>query len=538
MTKPILLDCTLRDGGYYNDWDFPDELVAEYLEVMKSLKVDVVEIGNRFLTRNGYKGPFAYSSDQFLDHISFADSYDLAVMINGQDLCTDIGWLKALEYLFPRHCSDSKVDIVRIASHYRDIDKLIPAMDWLSTKGYRVVVNLMQISNYSETDLLDVSKSLSKTPAEVLYFADSLGSLNTRSITEIIEQLRQSWSRDIGIHTHDNMGLALSNTLHAFSHGVTWLDSTVTGMGRGPGNARTEELVIEINIANHQYFNLVPLMSLINTHFLPLKHRFSWGTNPYFYLAGKYSIHPSYIQEMLSDSRFDNEDICAVIDYLRDAEKHTFSYDSLESATKFYSGTPEGSWDPSSLLAKQELLILGPGPSLERHSVAIKSYIHKNNPLVMALNTVTLLEANLIDVRIACHPVRMLADLEHHSRLPQPLITPFSVLPKHLQGGLERNTIYDFGLGITTNDFTFSETYCLLPSPLVLAYAFAVAVSGRAKNILLAGFDGYPIGDLRNKEMEYMLSCFKAQNTDLPITSVTPTTYEGLKSSSIYAMYL
>ena len=77
---------------------------------------------------------------------------------------------------------------------------------------------------------------------------------------------------------------------------------------------------------------------------------------------------------------------------------------------------------------------------------------------------------------------------------------------------------------------------CLLPSPLVLAYVFAVAVSGRAKNILMAGFDGYPMGDLRNKEMENMLACFKRQNIDLSIMSVTPTTYEGLDSSSIYAI--
>ena len=536
MSKPILLDCTLRDGGYYNEWDFSNELIEEYLEVMKTLSVNVVEIGNRFLTRNGYKGASAYSSDQYLDDICFADSYDLAVMINGQDLCTNLGWLKALEYLFPRCCRDSRVDIVRIACHYRDVLNLIPAMDWLASKGYRVAVNLMQISNYSQADLLNVSKCLSKSSAEVLYFADSLGSLEAQSITSIIDNLSQNWNRSLGIHTHDNMGLALSNTLHAFSHGVTWLDSTITGMGRGPGNAKTEELIIEINTSSEQYFNLVPLMSLINNYFLPLKHKFSWGTNPYFYLAGKYSIHPSYIQEMLSDRRYDDEDICAVIEYLRDAEKHTFSYDSLESATKFYSSTPEGSWDPRSLLEDKELLILGPGPSCDQHAAAIKTYVNKSKPLVMALNTVTSLETKLIDVRIACHPVRMLADLEYHSTLPQPLITPFSVLPKHLQMGLSGKKIYDFGLGITENDFEFFQMSCLLPSPLVLAYVFAVAVSGRAKNILMAGFDGYPMGDLRNKEMENMLTCFKRKNIDLSITSVTPTTYEGLDSSSIYAI--
>ena len=85
------------------------------------------------------------------------------------------------------------------------------------------------------------------------------------------------------------------------------MDSTATVMGRGPGNARTEELAIEIAQRRGTAANMVPLMQLLREHFKPMQAQYSWGTNPYYYLAGKYGIHPTYIQEMLNDSRYREE---------------------------------------------------------------------------------------------------------------------------------------------------------------------------------------------------------------------------------------
>ena len=86
--------------------------------------------------------------------------------------------------------------------------------------------------------------------------------------------------------------MALSNTLEAIKCGINWLDSTITGIGRGPGNTKTEELVIELSNHNQKNLNLVPLIKIINSHFNPLKNKYKWGTNIFYYLSGKYSIHP------------------------------------------------------------------------------------------------------------------------------------------------------------------------------------------------------------------------------------------------------
>lgn len=529
------LDCTLRDGGYYNAWDFSPDLVSDYLAAMQPAGVDIVEVGFRFLKNTGFKGACAFTTDSFLESLAIPKGMTIGVMINGADLHTDIGRDAALEHLFPLPADESPVDLVRMACHYHELSEAFKAAQWLSSRGYRVGINLMQIADRREDEIRALSKQAANSPIEVLYFADSMGSMTPDDTSRIINLLREHWQGDIGIHTHDNMGLALSNTLRAQADGATWLDATVTGMGRGPGNARTEELAIEVAALRKQSPNLVPLMTLIRKHFGPMKENYGWGTNPYYYLAGKHGIHPTYIQEMLGDSRYDEEDILAVIDHLRTEGGKKFSFNTLDVARQFYRGEPRGSWAPASFMNGREVLILGTGPGAAAHRSALEEYIRRARPLVMALNAQSPIEPGLIDLRIACHPVRLLADAETHATLPQPLITPASMLPSSVLARLKNKQLLDYGLGVEAESFSFQETHCIIPTSLVLTYALAVSASGGAKRILMAGFDGYGAGDPRNEEIEHMLEQFSAIAGVPDCLFVTPT-YYPVATASIYAL--
>lgn len=331
------------------------------------------------------------------------------------------------------------------------------------------------------------------------------------------------------------MGLALSNTLRAMDEGVIWVDSTVTGMGRGPGNARTEELAIEIAERRGKPVNIVPLMALLRQHFKPMQAQYGWGTNPYYYLAGKYGIHPTYIQEMLSDSRYDEEDVLAVIEHLRVEGGKKFSLNTLDAARHFYRGEPKGQWSPRERFAGRDVLLLGAGPGVARHRDALERYIRDQKPLVLALNTQNAIDAGLIDLRVACHPVRLLADCEAHTRLPQPLITPFSMLPKDVQASLVGKEVFDFGLNVQANTFEFAASHCTAPTSLVVAYALATATSGQASRVLLAGFDGYGADDPRSQEMHALFQCYQQAEQARPLTAITPTRY-GIHTESVYAL--
>tara|TARA_A100001388_G_C28748588_1_gene490904 strand:- start:599 stop:1744 length:1146 start_codon:yes stop_codon:yes gene_type:complete len=381
---------------------------------------------------------------------------------------------------------------------------------------------------------------LSNSKVDILYFADSLGSSTPKTIKNIVKALKKNWKGQLGIHAHNNTGLALSNTLQAIECGVKWVDSTITGIGRGPGNTHTEELIFELNqnkcepINNN--LNLVPLIQIINNHFLPMKNKYSWGTNIFYYLAGKYSIHPSYIQAMLKDYRYQEEDILASINYLRDQGGKKFDYGDLDEARKFYKGKPKGEWDPKTIFKNRDVLIIGTGPEFKNHEKAVESFIKRTKPIVLAINTNKLNNNDLIDLRIACHPTRLFADVDKHLNLPEPLIIPLSMLPDQFRRIFKKKEIKDFGIGLTNTHFEFHNSFCIIPNALVLSYALAVVTSGSAKKIFLAGFDGYPQGDSRNDEVNDLLLKYKTSKPEAKVIAITPTKYKNLISQSVYGI--
>lgn len=536
MKEPLLLDCTFRDGGYYTDWDFPAGLIQDYLRAMAAAGVDIVELGMRSLKNEGFKGACAFTPDDFLRGLEIPDTLAVGVMVNAAELLQD-GQVSttALDALFPEPAQHSPVDLVRIACHVHELVAALPAATWLHERGYRVGFNLMQVADRSEQEIAGLANAATQWPVDVLYFADSLGSLNPERTGAIVRTLRQNWPGAIGMHAHDNMGLAQTNALRAIDEGATWVDATVTGMGRGPGNPRTEHMAIEIAERRGEAPNLAPLLELVRQKFEPMRQQYGWGINPYYYLAGKHGIHPTYVQHMLSDTRFDPEDVLAVIEYLKGAEAHQFSPGTLEFARHFYPGDPIGTWNPRSLFDGSNVLVIGPGPGALEHRQALESYIRREEPVVLALNAQSIIEESLITARVACHPIRLLADLEEHLNRPQPLITPASMLPDRVSSELRGKTLLDYGLEIDPTGFEFGATFSKIPSSLVIAYVLAVATQGRAKRLLLAGFDGFGLSDPRTQEVEQILEKYRENSESIDPVAVTPTQYT-IRRCSVYGL--
>jgi len=530
-----LLDCTLRDGGYYNAWDFSRELIDQYLDGMKLAGVDMVELGFRTSKNNGFQGPCAFTTDGFIRGLSVPAGLGVSVMLNATELVSGVAQTEVLEWLFPNSESASPVDMVRVACHVNEFSGALPAALWLKARGYRVGFNLMQVADRSKAEIEALAHEAREYPVDVLYIADSMGSMSPDQTAQILRWIRSEWSGDLGVHTHDNLGLALSNTLRALDEGVSWVDSTVTGMGRGPGNARTEELAIEIAERRGESTNLAPLMELVRKHFKPMQAHYGWGTNPYYYLSGKYGIHPTYIQEMLKDARYDEEDLLAVIEHLRREGGKKFNINTLDAARHFYRDEVRGQWSPREEFARRDILLLGTGPGVANHREALEHYIKQHKPLVLALNTQSSIQSDLIDMRVACHPVRLLADCEVHAELAQPLITPYSMLPNDVRAALAEKEVLDFGLNVQPGIFVFGETWCTAPTSLVMAYAFAVAASGQANQILMAGFDGYNGEDPRNQEMNQVVKEYCTSEGALPLIAITPTRYD-VKCKSVYGL--
>ncbi|SVD84089.1 uncharacterized protein METZ01_LOCUS436943, partial [marine metagenome] len=195
--KPILVDCTLRDGGYYNGWDFANDLIEEYLQAMAIAAVDFVELGFRHLETDGFLGGCAYTTDRFIRGLSIPPNLGVGVMVNAGDLQSyELGPTAAIESLFAP-AVDSPVQLVRIASHFHEVGVTFEACAKLQELGYLVGINLMQVADRSDDEISYVGEQASVVGPDVLYFADSLGSMDSAQATKVIRVLRSRWSGPI-----------------------------------------------------------------------------------------------------------------------------------------------------------------------------------------------------------------------------------------------------------------------------------------------------------------------------------------------------
>jgi 4-hydroxy 2-oxovalerate aldolase len=529
-----IIDCTLRDGGYYNNWDFSNILVNDYLKSMALSGIRYVELGFRSLNKKGFKGPTWYTTDNYINNLNVPKKLKLGVMINMSEFLYSGRQLKKKADLLFKKKNKSKISFVRIAAHYKEFTLALEMCHLLQLKGYFVCINLMQISEQSNENINLLLKKLNKIKPDVLYFADSLGSLKSSDINKIVKNLRLNWDGPIGIHAHDNLEEALSNTITAIKTGVTWLDSTITGMGRGPGNAKTEYLILEVEKHLKQKINILPITNLIKKHFADLKKYYNWGTNTFYYLAGKYGIHPTYIQEMLS-IKLDEIDILEAINQLKKSKGNKYDINLVRSEFQKPIKLIRGSWMPEKKIKGKEVLLIASGPKLAEYKKEVENYIFEKKPIVIALNTLTKIKKELIDFYLSCNPLRLIADVKLYKSIKSPLIVPKSMLSDFHKKKFKNHKLLNYGIGLQDNKFEFKKDSAFIPKLYNVAYALSIATSGKASRILLAGFDGFGEKDKRTKVVNEIFISYTSNKNSRPIISITPTSY-NFNTTSIYAL--
>ncbi len=534
MNKEIeVLDCTLRDGGYYNNWDFSLALVKDYIKSISASRIKYIELGFRSFPSKSFRGSNWYTTENYINRLNIPKNLKISVMVNASEIINKKNIEKSVKKLFVKKIK-SKIDLIRIAFHLNELENTILIAKLLKRLGYKVGLNLMQISEISKDNLKKVSKKINELNPDVFYFADSLGSLDPERVKKIIQIIRTEWKGDIGIHAHDNLGKAIINTKEAIFSGVKWTDCTITGMGRGPGNTQTENFLVELQNSFSKKFNIIPILNIINIHFKHLKSKYCWGTNTYYYLAGLYGIHPTYIQEMLT-TKFEDAEILAAINQLRNSGGSRYNVDLVRSEFQKNLKLSKGTWVPLKQIKKREVLLVASGPKAKEYKNEIETYIKNNKPFVIAVNTDVKVDKKLIDIYVACNPLKLIANTENYKNLKAPLAIPKTLINKSIKKKFDKTKIFDFGVGLDHNTFKFDKSGATLPRLFTLVYALSIATSGKAGRILLAGCDGYGSHDIRTKIVDELLHLYSSSAGSRPLLAVTPTTY-SINSTSIYAL--
>lgn len=290
--EPVILDCTIRDGGLVNNWDFSPEFVQDLYRSLDAAGVEYMEIGYKnspkLLKADG-AGPWRFLDDQYIKEIiPEKGRTKLSALV-------DIGRVDENDIVSR---DESPLDLIRVACYIKDVAKGIELANLFSSRGYETSLNIMALSHVLESDLKEALKEIDRSQVDIVYIVDSFGSIFPHNIGYLVELFKNhAPSKKLGVHTHNNMQLALANTLEAVHHGVTYLDASVYGMGRAAGNCHTELLAPALR---NKRYALRPLLEMIENHMIAMREEWEWGYTIPYALSGMFNEHPRMAMAMRS----------------------------------------------------------------------------------------------------------------------------------------------------------------------------------------------------------------------------------------------
>ena len=297
MSTLKLLDCTLRDGGYYTNWNFDTQMVQDLVTNLDLAGVDIIELGYKSPVKGG---KYRKCNDRFIWEVlghRLPVNAELAFMIDAKDFIKGSSLDYSLIDDIIHEKDQSPFTVCRLAIKHSEVDNALEIGKIIKDKGYSLIVNLMGISTLSDQEVKDFGKFADLEP-EALYFADSYGNLEPADVRRLTSLFRE-FGIAVGIHTHDNLGLAFANCLVGMSAGADYIDGTLLGMGRGVGNVKTEQLIAYLQHDSYPYQS-TPVQKLIAKWMKPLHEQHQWGFTHNYMVSGLNHIHPLYTQTLQS----------------------------------------------------------------------------------------------------------------------------------------------------------------------------------------------------------------------------------------------
>ena len=516
VRKVNLLDCTFRDGGYYNNWNFDKNLIQDYLINLSKTEIKNVEVGFLTIPKDKNKGITANCDNNFFKKVKIPKNINCGIMINASDIVSnDLSKNKIKTIL--NSINLKKIKFIRFACHIHEIPKIKNFIWPLKKKGFKIFINIMQISEIKKIEIKRICSYLNNV-CDVIYIADSLGSLNKHSIKMILDTFKKYTCKPLGVHTHDNMSKALENSIQAYKCQATWIDGTIQGMGRGPGNVKMEDLVNYFYKKNSTTFDRVIKLS---KKFLKLKKKYKWGTNKYYYLSGLYRIHPTYIQMLLSDKRYKKFKFYEVIKNLKILNARKYNTNTFYLAMNFYENKLKKFKTNSLKISfKKKVVIFGNGESLKNQDIINKSLIINSTKIL--INRSNYIKEKMVDIISCCHPIRLIADVHLLKNKKNNLLIPYETIPKIIQKKINSNNLINYNIKLGSK-LKLGKNYIQMPKPLSLIYTLGFLISKGVKKIYLAGFDGFEQDDPFKDETQTYINDLKKLSKNLKIISLTKT---------------
>lgn len=297
-----VVDCTVRDGGLVNNFYFEDQFVRNLYTANVAAGVDYMEFGykaSKEIFDEKEFGKWKFCDEQNIRDIVGDNSTDLKISV-----MADVGRTDYKKDIIPK--KDSVIDMIRVATYINTIPAAVEMINYCTEMGYETTVNIMAVSTAAESDLDLALDLLAQTNVDVIYLVDSYGSLYPEQIRKLADKylkVAEQYGKKVGIHAHNNQQLAFANTVESCTIGVSYLDATMSGMGRGAGNCYMELLM---GFLRNPKYNINPVLKFIQNQILPLKKDgVVWGCDVQYMLTGQQNQHPRAAIEFTKQERED-----------------------------------------------------------------------------------------------------------------------------------------------------------------------------------------------------------------------------------------
>lgn len=505
-----ILDCTLRDGGYYTNWDFDREHVKTYLKSFNSLPVEYLEVGYRNPKLKGYNGEYYYCPKKTLQFLKEHSNKKLAIILNEKDIRIEMVDL----LLDP---CQGIIDMVRMAIDPVNFERALELAKAVKAKGFKVAFNVMYMSTWDNyPEMMDRLQHLNGT-VDYFYLVDSFGGVFPEVVKSTIQKVKAKTDVKIGFHGHNNLEMALANTLAAIEEGVDVVDATVTGMGRGAGNLKTELLLTVLNQNNDLEVDFNAL-SEVTALFQDLQEEYKWGTSLPYMVSGANSLPQKQVMEWVSNRYYS---INSIIRALSNQTKNKKDND------KFSSFKPKNHY--------KSVVIIGGGPSAIKHKEAILNFLNCNTADICVIHASSKNSTAYKDINneqyfclVGNEGVRLervfsdIKDFHGYCILP-----PY---PRKM-GTYVPDVVREKTFELAKVDFTDMVD----DSHTVIALQAALELG--AENIYLTGYDGYTGSTIARKDQELFTENSKLFDDIAKKTqclSLTPTQYKNTILSTIY----
>ncbi len=522
MNRISILDCTLRDGGYINRWNFGSDTIRDIVSLLVDANIEIIECG--FLQDLPYDSDKAVFSavDQI---VPFIAPKKAGVLYVGMIALGDISPDRIAPY------DGTSIDGIRLTFHKHEWEEARTAAVALMDKGYKVFVQPVGTTSYSDLELLKLIENVNALHPFAFYMVDTLGIMYRSDVLRMFYLIDKNLYLDIrvGFHSHNNFQLSFANAQEIMvqdSKRSIIIDSSVYGMGRGVGNLPAELLAEYINTNIEHKYDLLPLLTIADQYLMSIFAEHPWGYALPYFLSAKEHCHPNYAARLLDKQTLSIEAISKVLNMLPPDQRDLFHPELIEQAYNTF----QNCWIDDSevcammreLASEREVLIVGPGASVKSFDSEIRAFIEENKPFTVSVNFVPSglpIDALFVSNQKRLNSIRPILE-------SLPCVIASSNLLHELPESVHFINYTDY-MGDGDN---------------AGAMLIRLMRKARARRIVLAGFDGFTSDTVANycvPSFKRMLSEYEADKKnadisrqlysalgDIPYCFLTPTRYQ------------